>query len=198
MKYAIIHEGVVQEVHIERPMIQVPYQHTIDVPITGKLVGDKIEIEETEERTISVNIMAPNPAMTEIPDDVFSEYTANDDGTYTAPTPPPRVVPHEAVEHVLVLKVGYINQTRTDGLIEDVSPLGLQRSMDKYSNIAIKLNSKVALGETLTAEEQATLIRIRDGSDFFDAVDAAAEIIGADPDAADPIGDDERWPELPS
>lgn len=74
----------------------------------------------------------------------------------------------------------------------------LAAAKDRYRDIVDDYNSAVAVGDPVTEEQTATVRLIRLGYQFTAAVDAAAALIIAAGDAADPVSSDDRWPALPS
>lgn len=111
----------------------------------------------------------------------------------------PRDVPSEAREHALALKVAAVNVLATDGTALPVDQGALDAAIARYQLIVDRFNTDKNLGDVVVTPERETTVRnIRTGQDFFEAVDAAEAIIGADAAALDPIGTDPRWPAPPA
>lgn len=121
------------------------------------------------------------------------------DGTFAAPARSPRDAAAEVAAYAIALKVGAINAMRTDGGPPyPPTAESLAAAKDRYRDIVDDYNSAVAVGDPVTEEQTATVRLIRLGYQFTAAVDAAAALIIAAGDAADPVSSDDRWPALPS
>lgn len=132
------------------------------------------------------------------PGTVSAGFVVAEDGALIAP-PQPRDMAGEVAAHALALKVGAINALRTDGGAPyPATAEALAVVRDVYRDIVDDYNSAVAVGDSVTAEQTATVRLIRAGFTFFKAVDSAAAAIVAAGDAAEPVDADARWPALPS
>lgn len=119
------------------------------------------------------------------------------DGVDFTPPPAPRNIAAEVAAHAIELKVGIVNATRTDGLIDPVTATAVAAIEERYNLYVTRFLTDDKLGLDVT-DKIPVVQSIRAGQDFFDAVDLAAATILAAGDAADPIADDARWPALPA
>lgn len=110
-----------------------------------------------------------------------------------------RDIAAEVNRHAVVVKIASINATRTDGGEPfPATAEALTAAKDRYRDMIDEYNLSVAVGDAVSPEQTATVKRIQAGFQFFKAVDAAASMILAAGDAADPVSTDDRWPGLPS
>lgn len=97
--------------------------------------------------------------------------------------------------HALKLKIDLVNTTRTDGgKPYPVSPASLTAIRENYVDILNDFSARKLLGETITADEQAIIQRIRTGFAAFKKIDRVMDAIIAADDVADPVSSDKRWP----
>jgi len=97
--------------------------------------------------------------------------------------------------HALELKITKVNELRIDnGPDYPITKDALDSIRTRYTDIINEVSAKSILGEPVTDDEKQIVSLIRQGFDYFKAVDAAAQAILSAGDPADPLSSDVRWP----